>query len=116
MTLKRTFPIPRTFDDDYSGLVELLLEKQFAFSLIDIGQCKKDTADQRQARAKHDAVEAEYRENHARFAVESRERYGRFVRLLNAARAAFRDDSAMMAALEKYTRKRTHRSPEKATA
>lgn len=112
MTLKRTFPVPRTFDDSYSGLVELLLEKQFSFSLIDILQCKKDTADQRQARSEHDALEAEYRETHAQFAVESRERYGRFVRLLNAARAAYRDDKAMMAALEKYTRKRTRRSSE----
>lgn len=111
MTLPRTFPIPRTFDNDLPGLVELLLSKNFSFSLVDILQCQKDAVEQREARARHDALQAKYLETHAQFAVDSCERYGRFVQLLNAARVAYRDDKAMMAALQKYTRKRTRRSP-----
>lgn len=109
MTLPRTFPVPRTFDNDLSSLVELLLSKNFSFSLVDILQCQKDAVAQREARARHDALQSEYLETHAQFAVDSCERYGRYVQLLNAARIAYRNDKAMMAALQKYTRKRTRR-------
>jgi hypothetical protein len=64
---------------------------------------------QRQALAAHDDLEVKYRA-HARLAEEQRERYERFLRLLNAARAAFGDDNAMMVALKQFDRKRTRRS------
>jgi hypothetical protein len=105
MTVRRTYSPQRTFDDDYEGLISLLSEKNFTCSHVDINQCKQDVLDQRQGRATHDALEAKYREVHARFSVEQRERHGRYVRILDAARGVFRDDKAMLAALEKFGRR-----------
>ena len=109
MLLKRHFSPPLGFDDHYEALVKLLREKQFSHTRVDLNQCDQDILAQRQSRAAHDDLEVKYREAHARLAEEQRERYGRFLRLRNAARAAFGDDNAMMVALKQFDRKRTRR-------
>jgi hypothetical protein len=110
MILKRNFSPPRTFDEQLEALVKLLREKQYSHSRVDLNQCEQDVLAQRQGRAAHDDLAVKYREAHARFAEEQSARYKRFIRLLNSARAAFGDDSAMMAALKQFDRKRTRRS------
>src|SRR5690242_2754676 len=110
MNTKPIFAPQRSFADNYEGLVKMLLEKAFAFSHIDINKCLQDTIDQRAERANHDALQAKYQETHARFIVDQRERYGRYIRLLDAARAAFRDDKAMLAALRNFARRPPRRA------
>lgn len=110
MSTKPTFAPQRSFADHYEGLVKMLMEKAFLFSHININQCLQDTIAQREERANHDALEAKYREAHARFAVNQRERFGRYIRLLDAARAAFRDDKAMLAALRNFARRPPRRA------
>jgi hypothetical protein len=62
-----------------------------------------------------DALEAKYREAHARFALRQRERYTRFIQLLDAARGAFRSDRGMLAVLKKFSRRRSGRATSEAT-
>ena len=115
MDPKRFFSPPRTFDEQLEALVKLLREKHFSLSRVDLNQCEQDVVAQRQARAAHDDLEVKYREAHARLAEEQHERYERFLRLRNAARAAFGDDNAMMVALKQFDRKRTRRSTDAET-
>jgi hypothetical protein len=109
MALGRTYVPQRTFDDDMEGLISLLIQINFSCSHVDINQLKEDVRRQREERAAHDALAAKYRQVHAQFAVAQLERHGRYVRILNAARAAFRGDKAMLAALEKFGRKYNRR-------
>lgn len=110
MTTTHTFIPERSFADKLEGLVKFLMEQGFTFSLIDINQCLQDAIKQREERTFHDALAAKYREVHARFAVDQRERYRRYVRLLNAARAAYRDDKAMLAAISRFAHEKPRRS------
>lgn len=50
------------------------------------------------------------RETIVRFAVAQSERHGRYMQLLNSTLAAYRNDAAMLAALEKFARKSSRRS------
>lgn len=109
MSIGRTYVPQRTFDDDLEGLISLLSEIDFSCSHVDINQCKEDIRRQREERAAHEALAAKYRQVHARFAVAQQERHDRYIRILNAARAAFRGDKAMLAALEKFGRRYTRR-------
>jgi hypothetical protein len=110
MELKRHFSPPRTFAEQLEAMVKLLREKQFSHSRVDLSQLEQDVLAQRQSRAAHDELEVKFREAHARLAEEQSARYKRFLRMRNAARAAFGDDNAMMAALKQFDRKRTRRS------
>lgn len=110
MAHKHTYTPQRTFDYDYEGLMRLLTELGFTCSNIDIDRCKQDVLDQRKSRAEHDALQAQYSEVHARFQLEQRERHKRYLQVLVAARGAFRDDEAVLAALQSFSRKGTRRS------
>ena len=110
MARKHTYTPQRTFDTDLDGLMRLLSGLGFTCSHIDIEQCKQDVLDQRKSRAEHDALEARYLETHARFQLEQRERHKRYLQVLVAARGAFRDDKAVLAALQNFSRKGTRHS------
>ena len=107
--LKRTFYPSRIFDDALEALVILFVAKGWLFPGIDIAQLQADVAAQRAQRIEHDTKQSEYLTLHETFGLEQLARYRRFIRALNAARGAFCEDKAVMAALERFTLSRSGR-------
>ena len=99
---KKTYYPQKTFDDALVGLVELYSKNNWA--LVDVNQLAKDAQEQRAQRAKHDSLQAQYLSEHESFGVAQDQRYQRFAAALNAARGAFRNDKAAMAALAPFKR------------
>ncbi len=106
---KKTYYPQKTFDDALVGLVELYTKNGWA--LVDVTQLAKDAQDQRAERTKHDTLQAQYLTEHEAFGVAQDERYQRFGAALNAARGAFRNDKAVMAALAPFKRAIMRKSP-----
>jgi hypothetical protein len=111
VAVKKVYNPQKTFSVDFEGLVNLLVEKDFTCSAVDIEECKKQVLKQRTSKAAFEALKASYVEAHARFLEEQSEHHMLYTRLLNAARGAFRHDKAMLAALANFQRKVTRRSP-----
>jgi hypothetical protein len=111
MPRKQTYVPQKTFDIDFEGLVNLLSGKNFTCSAVDIEQCKQEVLQQRLSRAAYEALKASYFEAHKRFVAKQRDRHKLYGRLLSAARGAFREDPAMLAALANFQRKVSHRTP-----
>lgn len=105
MASNRIFYPQKTFCIDYEALVRVAVEKEFRFTAVDLAQCQQDIEEQRREQEEHDALEAKFREAHARFLLRQRDRYGRYIQLLDAARGTFRADLAMLAVLKRFNRK-----------
>ncbi len=99
---KKTYYPQKTFDDALVGLVELYTKNNWA--LVDVTQLAKDAEEQRAQRSKCDALQAQYLSEHEAFGVAQEQRHQRFAAALNAARGAFRNDKAAMAALAPFKR------------
>ena len=103
---RKTYFPQRTFDDDLSALAALFVAKGWSFAGIDGNTLQQDANQQREERAAHDALEASYRNTHEAFGVAQEKRHERFAAALNAARGMFRDDKAVLAELDRFTRAR----------
>ena len=110
MARNKTYSPQKTFGNDFEGLVNLLCSKNFTCSAVDIEQGKREALKQRTSQAEYDALKAAYLEAHERFMAEQEDRHKSYSRLLNAARGAYRDDPAMLAALANFQRKKSHRT------
>ena len=99
---KKTYYPQKTFDDALVGLVELYRKNNWA--LVDVNQLAKDAEEQRTQRTKHDTLQSQYLSEHESFGVAQEQRHQRFAAALNAARGAFRNDKAAMAALAPFKR------------
>jgi len=115
MLQKKTCYPPKTFDDVLDALVRLFLLKCWAFTGVDVDQLVADVDAQRAERAEHDALQSEYLALHETFGVNQEARYERFLAALNAARAVFRNDKAVMAELERFKRSTGGGRPRKAS-
>ena len=101
---KRTYYPARTFDDDLDSFGGLMKENGWTSFGITAEQLEQDAIAQRAQRAEHDALEAKWQAAHEAFGQAQEERYERFAAALGAARAAFRKDKSVMAALARYKR------------
>ncbi len=99
---KKTYYPQKTFDDALVGLVELFTKNNWA--LVDLNELAKAAQEQRAERIKHDTLQAQYLSEHESFGVAQEQRHQRFAAALNAARGAFRNDKAVMAALAPFKR------------
>ena len=104
MLPKKTCYPPKTFDDVLDALVRLFLAKCWVFTGVDVARLTADVDAQRAERAEHDTLQSQYLALHERFGVNQEARYERFLAALNAARAVFRNDKAVMAELERFKR------------
>jgi hypothetical protein len=99
---KKTYYPAKTFDDALVALSQLMVKNSWA--LVDLSQLEKDAQEQREQRAKYDALRTQFLSEHEAFGVAQSQRYKRFAAALNAARGAFRDDKAAIAALLPFKR------------
>ena len=104
MTLKRTYYPPKTFDDDLDALARLFQSKGWEFSGVDTEALIAGAETQREERAEHDSLRSEYVALHETFGLAQLARYTLFVTALRAARAAFRNDKAITAELDRFHR------------
>jgi hypothetical protein len=104
MSKKRTYYPPRIFDRKISGLARLIDSKGLEFPGVPAGQLAADAEAQRTERAEYDATRMEYLALHETFGLAQRARYQRFMAVLEAMRGIFRDDKAMMAELDEFSR------------
>ena len=104
MLKKKTCYPPKTFDDALDALVRLFQAKGWAFTGVDVDQLATDVDAQRTERSEHDTLQSQYASAHETFGVNQEARYERFLAALNAARAVFRNDKAVMAELERFKR------------
>jgi hypothetical protein len=102
--MKKTCYPPKTFDDALDALVRLFQAKGWAFTGVDVERLATDVDAQRAERAEHDTLQSQYVSVHETFGVSQEARYERFLAALNAARAVFRNDKAVMAELERFKR------------
>jgi len=114
--MARTYYPPRTFDDDLAGLVSLYKSKKWSFSGVDLAQLQSDVTAQRTERTQHDQLQAEFEHVHSSFGQAQEQRYQRFSAALNAARGAFRNDKAVTASLNRFTRSARRAAKAKAAA
>lgn len=104
MAKKKTYYPSKTFDDDLDALAKLYETKKWSFTNVDHKKLKKDAVDQRDERAKHDALESQYTHAHENFGLAQEARYNDFKAALDAARGAFRNDKAVTKELDRFKR------------
>ena len=104
MIPKKTYYPSKSFDDTLDALVRLFLAKGWEFTGVAMEQLTADVEAQRAERAEHETLQGQYVALHETFGVNQEARYERFLAALNAARAVFRNDKAVMAELERFKR------------
>ena len=104
MKMKKTFYPSKVFDDMLFALVQLLIIKGWSFPGSSTEQLAADAEAQRAERAEHDALMSQFLALHETFGLSQLARYQRFMAVLEAMRGIFREDKAVMAELDEFSR------------
>lgn len=105
---KKTYYPSKSFDDVLSSLAQLFTDKGWA--VVDVNELKNDAQEQRAERSEFDQLQAKYLSARQAFGVAQEKRYQRYAAALFAARGAYRNDKAAMAALAPFKRAYSRRS------
>jgi len=104
MSKRKTYYPSKEFDDRLNNLVRMLADKGLTFPGVSAGQLAADAEAQREERAEHDAARRSYLALHETFGLAQLARYQRFMAVLEAMRGIFREDKAVMAELDEFSR------------
>jgi hypothetical protein len=104
MGRRKTYYPSKVFDERLKNMVRMLMDKGLSFPCVSAEQLAADAEAQRVERAEHDAKRREYLALHETFGLAQLARYQRFMAVLEAMRGIFRDDKAVMAELDEFTR------------
>jgi len=100
----RTYYPSREFEKQLGDLAKLVQDKDWEFPGDAIAQLIADAEAQRVERIEHEAARTVFIEKHETFGLAQLARYKRFVSLLRAMRAMFRDDKVVTAELDRFNR------------
>jgi hypothetical protein len=114
----KTFHPSKEFEKQLGDLAKLAQDKDWEFPGGAIAQLVADAEAQHAERAAHEAARIAFVAQHETFGLAQLARYKRFVSLLRAMRAMFRDDKVVIAELDRFARvsRRSRRSKEEAEA
>jgi hypothetical protein len=104
MDPKRTYYPPKEFEQELVDLAKLAQEKGWDFPGDAVAQLVADAEAQHAERAAHEAARIAFVAEHETFGLAQQARYKRFLALLKAARAMFRDDKVVLAELDRFNR------------
>ena len=110
---KKTYYPSKEFEKQLGDLAKLAQDKDWDFPGDAIAQLVADAEAQHAERAAHEAARIAFVAQHETFGLAQLARYKRFVALLQAARAMFRDDKVVLAELDRFNRAHSGR-PRKA--
>jgi hypothetical protein len=100
----RTYHPSREFEKQLGDLAKLAQDKEWSFLHDAIAQLIADAEAQRVERIAHEAARTVFIAQHETFGLAQLARYKRFVSLLRALRAMFRDDKVVTAELDRFNR------------
>jgi hypothetical protein len=101
---KRTYYPLKEFEKQLGDLAKLAQEKDWEFPGGAIAQLTADAEAQRVERLAHEAARTVFIAAHETFGLAQLARYKRFVALLRAMRAMFREDKVVTAELDRFGR------------
>jgi hypothetical protein len=104
MGKRRTYYPSKVFDERLKNMVRMLADKGLTFPCVSAEQLAADSDAQREERAEHDAARRSYLALHETFGLAQLARYQRFMAVLEAMRGIFREDKAVMAELDEFSR------------
>ena len=104
MSIGKTYYPTKEFDDKLKGLSKLVDDEGWELPGLTAEQLCEDAEAQRAEREEHDALRREYLALHEKFGLAQLARHQRYMAALNALRGIFREDKAMMAKLDEFTR------------
>ena len=104
MPVKKTFYPSKTFDDDLAAFVDMCATNGWQFPGISLKSLQAAVKAQRSERLSHDAQELSYYQAHENFGLAQAQRHALFSSALHAARGLFRNDKAVLAQLDRFTR------------
>ena len=104
MDPKRTYYPSNEFEKQLGDLATLAQDKGWDFPSDAVAQLVADADAQHAERAAHEAARIAFVAQHETFGLAQLARYKRFVALLKAMRAMFRDDKVVLAELDRFNR------------
>jgi hypothetical protein len=104
MTVKKTFYPPKGFEKEIADLTKPVQDKGWEFPGNAVAQLAADSEAQHAERADLEAARIALVAMHETFGLAQLARYKRFVALLKAARAMFREDKVVLAELDRFNR------------
>ena len=104
MDLKRTYHPSNQFEKELTDLSKLAQDKGWEFPGDAIAQIVADADAQHAERAALEVARIALVAQHETFDLAQLARYKRFLSLLKAARAMFRDDKVVLAELDRFNR------------
>jgi len=104
MDPKRTYHPSKEFEKELSDLAKLAQDKEWDFPGDAVAQLLVDAEAQHAERMAHEAARIAFVAQHETFGLAQLARYKRFLALLKAARAMFRDNKVVLAELDRFNR------------
>ena len=104
MDPKKTYYPSKEFENELNDLSNLAQDKGWDFPGGAVAQLVADAEAQHAERIAHEAARIAFVAQHETFGLAQLARYKRFLALLKAARAMFRDDKVVLAELDRFNR------------